>query len=463
MAPLARRRRVRVELRRRLDCVGPRVRDVLRARRPKAAEGRGALRRREDRPVALRAAALARGPRASNRRREAHPRDARRTQRSPRRRRVIASRHGACARGSVTRRDRAAWLDVRDRVVGVRPVNNPPNVFHRETIEFDEDAQDLPPGARLELFEERARSIVSENDSPDVGFRYSINPYRGCTHGCAYCYARPSHQYLGFGAGTDFDRKIVVKLNAPELLRARFEHRSWNGDMLVFSGNTDCYQPIEKRYELTRRCLEVCAEFRNPIGVITKSTLVLRDVDLLAKLSKEASASVYVSIAFDNDEDGLALDPWAPKISRRLEVVRALADAGVRVGVSTSPVIFGLNDSQVISVLARARELGATKAFATLLRVPSPLDEVFFARVAEVLPGRAARIERSLVELRGGRRDESRFGHRMVGLGPRWDAFRALYDGTCKRLGYDTSEANENAKADTVKTFRRPQRQGSLF
>lgn len=345
----------------------------------------------------------------------------------------------------------------------MRPVNNPPNVFHRETIEFDEDAQDLPPGARLELFEERARSIVSENDSPDVGFRYSINPYRGCTHGCAYCYARPSHQYLGFGAGTDFDRKIVVKLNAPELLRARFEHRSWNGDMLVFSGNTDCYQPIEKRYELTRRCLEVCAEFRNPIGVITKSTLVLRDVDLLAKLSKEASASVFVSIAFDNDEDGLALDPWAPKISRRLEVVRALADAGVRVGVSTSPVIFGLNDSQVISVLARARELGATKAFATLLRVPSPLDEVFFARVAEVLPGRAARIERSLVELRGGRRDESRFGHRMVGLGPRWDAFRALYDGTCKRLGYDTGASDENANADTVKTFRRPQRQGSLF
>jgi len=347
-------------------------------------------------------------------------------------------------------------------VIVVRPVSNPPNVFHRETVEFDADAQDAPPGAKLQVFEERARSIVTENDSPDVGFRYSINPYRGCTHGCAYCYARPSHQYLGFGAGTDFDRNIVVKLNAPELLRARFAQRSWEGAMLAFSGNTDCYQPLEKRYELTRRCLEVCAEHRNPVGVITKSTLVLRDLDLLARLSNEARATVFVSIAFDNDADGLALDPWAPKVSRRFEVIRALSEAGVRVGVSTSPVIFGLNDSQVIAVLARAREAGARRAFSTLLRLPSPLDEVFFSRVAEALPGRAARIERSLVELRGGRRDDSRFGHRMVGQGRRWDAFRALYDSACRRLGYESSdESNERTANET--TFRRPQRQGSLF
>lgn len=337
----------------------------------------------------------------------------------------------------------------------MRPVDNPPNPFAAHKIEYDEDAA---PDARLELFEERAKSILSENDSPDVGFRFSVNPYRGCIHGCAYCYARPSHQYLGFGAGTDFDRKIVVKTNAPELLRAHFERPSWKGELVVFSGNTDCYQAIERSYELTRRCLEVCADFRNPVGIITKSTLVLRDLSLLQRLAREASVSVWVSIAFDSDEDGLALDPWAPRPSRRFEVIRALADAGITVGVSASPVIFGLNDAQIPSVLERAREAGATRAFATLLRLPPPLDEVFAARVARTHPGRAQRIENALVELRGGNKGDNRPGHRMQGIGPRWDTFRQLFDRTCARLGINADE--EQPRPDT---FRRPTRQGSLF
>ena len=159
----------------------------------------------------------------------------------------------------------------------MRPVSNPPNPWASADVVW----LDEPPPARLELFEERAKSVVSENDSPDVAFRYSVNPYRGCIHACAYCYARPSHQYLGYGAGTDFDRKIVVKVNAPELLEEAFAARGWTGDAITFSGNTDCYQPIEASYAITRRCLEVCHAFRNPVGIITKGALIERDGQLL--------------------------------------------------------------------------------------------------------------------------------------------------------------------------------------
>src|SRR5215468_12633192 len=172
----------------------------------------------------------------------------------------------------------------------MRPVSNPPNPWH--TVHADYLGE--PPEAELEIYEEHARSIISENDSPDVGFRFSINPYRGCFHACSYCYARPTHQYLGWGAGTDFDRKIVAKVNAPELLRREMKKPSWQGDTIVFSGVTDCYQPLEAVYGITRRCLEVCSEFRNPVGIVTKGALVRRDIDVLSRLARESEAVVYV-------------------------------------------------------------------------------------------------------------------------------------------------------------------------
>ena len=178
-----------------------------------------------------------------------------------------------------------------------RPVSNPPNPWQSVHAEWLGE----PPEAALEIYEEEARSIVAENESPDVGFRFSVNPYRGCFHACAYCYARPTHQYLGWGAGTDFDRKIVVKVNAPELLRRELTRKSWKGDTIVFSGVTDCYQPAEAVYGLTRRCLEVCREFRNPVGIVTKGALVRRDVDVLSALAREAEVVVYVSIPFADD------------------------------------------------------------------------------------------------------------------------------------------------------------------
>ncbi len=336
-----------------------------------------------------------------------------------------------------------------------RPVQNPPNPWHSTAVEY----LDEPPPARLELFEERARSILSENDSPDIPFRWSVNAYRGCIHGCAYCYARPSHQYLGFGAGTDFDRKIVVKTNAAELLREAFDRPSWRGELVCFSGNTDCYQPIEASYALTRGCLEVCAAYRNPVAIITKSALAQRDAALLGELAKHGAARVFVSIPFADEAMARAIEPWASSIARRIETLRVLTEAGVPCGVAVAPVIPGLNDDQVAKVLTDARVAGARTAFMQMVRLPKEVKPVFLERIAEALPDRAKRIEHAIVELRGGKHNESAFGDRMRGEGPRWQAVRALFEAQCRRLGYAEGEPGDDAPSP----FRRPTRQGRLF
>ena len=327
-------------------------------------------------------------------------------------------------------------------------VSNPPNPWQSVHAEWLGE----PPTAELEVFEEHAKSIISENDSPDVGFRFSVNPYRGCFHACSYCYARPTHQYLGWGAGTDFDRKIVAKVNAPELLHRELLRRSWKGDTIVFSGVTDCYQPTEAVYALTRRCLEVCAEFRNPIGVVTKGTLVRRDIDVLSRLAREAAAVVYVSIPFADDAVGRAIEPNASLASQRFETIARLSEAGIRTGVSVAPVIPGLNDSDIASVLSRAREAGARSAFLTLLRLPAEVLPVFEERLREAFPDRAARIWSNLEQTRGGKRNESRFGARMEGVGPRWAAIESLFDIECRRLGINQEPGEEKPRTST---FRR--------
>ena len=266
------------------------------------------------------------------------------------------------------------------------------------------------------------------------------------------CYARPTHQYLGWGAGTDFDRKIVAKVNAPELLRRELGRRSWKGETIVFSGVTDCYQPLEAVYGLTRRCLEVCLEFRNPVGIVTKGALVRRDTDVLSALAKEADATVYVSVPFADDRAARALEPNVARPEERLAAIAALSGAGVRTGVAVAPVIPGLNDADIPKVLARAREAGAEKAFLTLLRLPAETRLVFEERLAEAFPDRAARIFSNLEQTRGGKRNESRFGARMEGTGPRWQAIESLFEVECRRLGLN--------RADTeslhTSTFRRP-------
>ena len=314
------------------------------------------------------------------------------------------------------------------------------------------------PSCELQVYEEQAKSIVAENSSPDIPFRWSVNPYRGCFHGCAYCYARPTHQYLGFGAGTDFERRIVVKRNAPALLRQRLRRTSWSGETIVFSGVTDWYQPLEASYCLTRACLEVCLEFRQPVGIITKGALVERDVDLLRALAEHGAATVFVSVPFAAAEESRKIEPFVALPERRLRALRTLADAGVPVGVSVSPLIPGLNDHQVPAILEAARDAGATQAFHVLLRMPAEVEQVFTARLRHAFPMRSEKVLSLLRQMRGGAHNNARFGARMKGEGARYQLISDLFDRTARRLGM-TAPAQPRGPSP----FRRPHQQRSLF
>jgi len=335
-----------------------------------------------------------------------------------------------------------------------RRVSNPPNPWASSHVEWLERA----PEVALEVFEERARTVIASNDSPDVPFRYSVNPYRGCQHACAYCYARPSHQYLGFGAGTDFDRKIVVKTNIAERLRVAFDKPSWRGEVIAFSGNTDCYQPLEASYSLTRACLELCRDYRNPVQIITKSKLVRRDAELLAELDRVAAARVTVSIPFVDDAMARAIEPYASSPTKRFETVRVLRNAGVPVTVSLGPVIPGLNDDQIPDILERAAEAGAQAAFMILIRLPKEVLPVFTSRVEEAFPLRAGKVLNTIRSVRGGATNDSTFGARMRGKGPRWKAIDQLFEMHRRRAGLEPSEP-----IAPLETFRRPSDQLSLF
>lgn len=334
----------------------------------------------------------------------------------------------------------------------MRLVDNPPNPWQSRSVEL----LGPPPDVELRVYEEEARSIVSSNDSPDVPFSFSVNPYRGCFHACAYCYARPTHQYLDFGAGTDFERKIVVKTNAPDLLREWLARRRARDDVLAFSGVTDCYQPLEASYELTRGCLGACAEFRQPVGIITKGALVERDLDLLVRLRERAAVRVYVSLAFVDEKDARLLEPFAATPQRRLATMRRLADAGIPVGVALAPVIPGINDHAVPAALEAARDAGADQAFLTLLRVPAEVLPVFEARLRESFPERAAKVMSLLGRARGGNPRDARFGSRMRGQGPRWELIEQIFALHVKRLQMNLREQDA--------AFVRPtHRQGELF
>ena len=335
----------------------------------------------------------------------------------------------------------------------MRPLDNPPNPWLSHHVDWLGD----PPEQPLEVYEEDAKSILSENDSPDLPFRWSLNPYRGCFHGCAYCYARPTHQYLGFGAGTDWERRLVVKRNAPELLRQQLCKPSWRGELITFSGITDCYQPLEASYQLTRRCLEVCHEFRQPVGIITKGALVERDVDLLAGLARVGAATVFVSVPFADAAESRAIEPFVALPERRFRALRALSDAGVPTGVSVSPLIPGLNDHEVPEILERARAAGAKQAFHVLLRLPAEVEDVFAARLRAAFPLRAEKVLSLLRSMHGGRLKDSRFHERMRGTGPRYELIAKLFATVAKRLGF-TPPPHLGPTS-----FRRPFEQQALF
>lgn len=315
--------------------------------------------------------------------------------------------------------------------MAIKLIDNPPNPYaseHRQWLE-------PPPAVKIEVFEETAKSVITENDSPDIPFTYSVNPYRGCQHACAYCYARTYHEYLDMGAGTDFETKLVVKTNAAHLLAKELSRPKMRGQSLSFSGVTDCYQPLEAVYKITRACLEVCLDYRTPISIITKSYLVMRDAHLLATLQRVAGAVVYQSIPYADDKLARAIEPHAPPPTKRFEAMRKLADAGVPVGVMVSPIIPGLNDQEIPEVLRRAAEAGARSASYIPLRLPGSVEEVFRSRLKSTLPLRAGRVEARLKEMRGNKFNENRFGHRMKGEGTYWRSIQSLFAVSAARFG----------------------------
>jgi DNA repair photolyase len=317
------------------------------------------------------------------------------------------------------------------------PIDNPPNPWASSAVEYLEAP---PPDIRLEVYEDHTREILAQNDSPDVPFRYSVNPYRGCFHGCAYCYARPSHEYLSFGAGTDFERRIMVKLRAPELLDAALRKKSWRErdpkEVIVFSGVTDCYQPLEASYQLTRKCLEVCAAHANPVGIITKGPLIERDLDVLTTLALKADVHVTLSIPFWDKDTARAIEPYVATPERRIRVIETLARAGLSVGVNVAPVIPGLNDQDIPRILSAARAAGAQSCGYVLLRLPGSVEEVFTSRLRANLPLTADRVLHRIRETRGGRMYDARFGVRGAGVGPYAQAIESLFTTTALRLGF---------------------------
>ena len=314
---------------------------------------------------------------------------------------------------------------------------NPANRFERLHVDRERwlDPDDPPP--ETVLLRDATRSILARNDSPDVGFDVGINPYRGCEHGCSYCYARPTHEYLGFSAGLDFETKILVKSEAPTLLREALSSRSWKPQVIALSGNTDAYQPAERRLRITRRCLEVLAEFRNPVGIVTKSWLVTRDIDLLAELAEHRAASVVLSITSLRPEIQRVMEPRAAIPARRLGTIRVLADAGIPVGVNVAPVVPGLTDHELPEILQAAADAGASFAGYIVLRLPHGVKDIFATWLEQHFPERKDKVLNRVRELRGGKLYDARYGTRGRGEGLWADQLRALFRVTRDRLGLD--------------------------
>jgi DNA repair photolyase len=321
---------------------------------------------------------------------------------------------------------------------------DPPNRFERfhheidfEHLETDEDYLEGLQDRPTEYFSDRSKSIVTENDSPDVGFRYSINPYRGCAHGCSYCYARPTHEYLGFNAGLDFETKIMVKEEAPVLFRAFLNRNGWAGTPIAMSGVTDCYQPAERQYRLTRQCLEIAAEARQPVVVITKNALVLRDLELLTQMATERLIHVYVSITTLDAGLARSMEPRTSTPAAKLRALKLLANAGVPVGVMVAPVIPGLTDTEFPTILIAAKEAGASAAGYMLLRLPLTVAPVFKEWLERTQPGRSGRVLGRLREARNGKLNVSEFGTRMSGTGERAKQIGDLFCLCVRKSGLD--------------------------
>lgn len=332
----------------------------------------------------------------------------------------------------------------RRETVGRGAQISPPNRFER--IRLDEDLEQLASDDELlaesrrvptEYFVDDSQSIVSQNDSPDVGFRWSVNPYRGCSHGCAYCYARPTHEYLGLNAGLDFETKILVKLRAPDLLRDWLARSAWSPEPIAFSGVTDCYQPAERQFRLTRRCLEVACAARQPISIVTKNALVTRDLDVLAEMATRNTVCVMLSITTLDQALTRVLEPRTSAPAARLQALRELRAAGVPAGVLIAPIIPGLNDSEVPRMLLAARDAGAQWAGFIVLRLPLGVQPVFLEWLERTQPLHQERVLSRIRATRGGQLDDSRFCLRMSGEGVLAEQIAQTFAVFARKYGLD--------------------------
>jgi len=347
------------------------------------------------------------------------------------------------------------------RIRGRGAASNPPNRFEPISIEPDRlppDPDDPAPYRETRYLRDSSRTLIARNESPDIPFSASINAYRGCSHGCSYCYARPFHEYLGLSAGLDFETTIFVKEDAPVLLRAELASPRWQPQVIALSGITDPYQPAERHFEVTRRCLEVLAEFRNPVAIITKNHLVTRDVDLLQELARHRAVVVYISVTTLDPKLQRVMEPRASIPARRLAAIEHLSSHGIPVGVMVAPVIPGLTDHELPAILAAAKEAGAGHAGHVPLRLPHAVAYIFQEWLELHFPDRKERVLNRVRAMRGGKLNDPRFGARMRGTGPYAEQLRALFHVTRAKLGLEARGPELSTAA-----FRRPGAQLGLF
>jgi DNA repair photolyase len=338
---------------------------------------------------------------------------------------------------------------------------NTRNKFHKnEIVQEHVEAIDewTVPNEHTSYIEQEARSIVNKVDSPDVGMFYSMNPYAGCEHGCIYCYARNSHEYLGFSAGLDFERKIIVKKNAPQLLRKFLLNKNWECKPISISGNTDCYQPAEQTFRLTRRLLEVCLEFNQPVGMITKNAGMLRDKDIIVKLAEKKLISILVTITSMDEELRQKMEPRTTTASQRFRLIRELSSAGVRMGVMMGPVIPGLNDHDLQKIMQKASENGASFSAYTFIRLNGAIKILFHDWLYTNFPDRADKVWHMIEQSHNGQVNDSRWGVRMRGEGAIADIIRQQY-----KKYTALYKLNEERWELNTEDFRRPGEQTSLF
>ncbi|MTI89143.1 MAG: PA0069 family radical SAM protein [Balneolaceae bacterium] len=341
--------------------------------------------------------------------------------------------------------------DFKNPIRGRGASDNPINRFEGNYIDYELDEETgEKPSPKTQLIRDDTKTVISYNNSPDIPFDAGLNPYRGCEHGCIYCFARPYHEYLGYSLGLDFESKIVVKYDAPALLRKELSSPKWKPQMIAMSGVTDVYQPIEKKLKITRGCLEVLAEFRNPVGLITKNQLITRDIDLLCQLNKYQCVSVTISVTTLDKDLTMIMEPRTTRPQRRLETIRVLADAGIPVCVNVAPIIPGLTDHECVRILEEAAKAGATSAGYTILRLPYKVKDIFIDWLDQHLPDRKKKILNRLSDIRDGHLNGYKWGERMKGTGNFSKQIEQLFTVQTKRLGL-----NKKRRACTTKYFRR--------